>query len=54
MEDGGGGAGQIPFPDAYFDVVCSLNSLDHVDDFDKVAAEIIRVLAPGCQIPQAW
>ena len=41
------GAERIPFPDASFDIVCSLNSLDHVDDLDAVTAEIIRVLAPG-------
>lgn len=39
------GAEQIPFPDAYFDVVCSFNSLDHVDDLNRVIGEIIRVLA---------
>jgi ubiquinone/menaquinone biosynthesis C-methylase UbiE len=47
MEYVAGGAEQIPFPDACFDVVCSLNSLDHVDDLDKVVAEIIRVVASG-------
>lgn len=38
---------QIPFPDKYFDVVCSFNSLDHVDNLDQSISEIIRVLAPG-------
>ncbi|HUT04472.1 MAG TPA: class I SAM-dependent methyltransferase [bacterium] len=41
------GAEQIPFGDGYFDVVCSFNSLDHVDDLDRTVGEIIRVLAPG-------
>ena len=41
------GAEQIPFGDGYFDVVCSFNSLDHVDDLDRTVSEIIRVLAPG-------
>lgn len=40
------GAESLPFADASFDVVCSLNSLDHVDDLDKVIGEIKRVLAP--------
>jgi SAM-dependent methyltransferase len=40
-------AENIPFADGYFDVVCSFNSLDHVDDLDRSIAEIIRVLAPG-------
>ena len=41
-----GGAEDLPFPDGFFDVVCSLNSLDHVDDLDKTIIEICRVLAP--------
>jgi ubiquinone/menaquinone biosynthesis C-methylase UbiE len=41
------GAESIPFPDGYFDVVCSFNSLDHVDDLDRVVAEIGRVVRPG-------
>jgi SAM-dependent methyltransferase len=39
------GAEHIPFPTAFFDIVCSLNSLDHVDDLDQVITEIIRVVA---------
>ena len=39
------GAERIPFPNACFDIVCSLNSLDHVDDLDQVITEIIRVVA---------
>ena len=41
-----GGAEGLPFPDSSFDVVCSLNSLDHVDNLDKTIIEICRVLAP--------
>lgn len=37
----------IPFPADHFDVVCSFNSLDHVDDLDAAIREIMRVLAPG-------
>lgn len=37
----------IPFPDGYFDVVSSFNSLDHVDDLDRTVKEIIRVIRPG-------
>lgn len=43
-------AEQIPFPDGYFDVVTSINSLDHVDVLDSAIKEIIRVLAPGGQV----
>jgi ubiquinone/menaquinone biosynthesis C-methylase UbiE len=38
---------KIPFPDGHFDVVCSFNSLDHVDDLPTTINEIIRVLRPG-------
>lgn len=34
----------IPFEDNSFDVVISVNALDHVDDFEKTASEIRRVL----------
>lgn len=37
----------IPFPDAYFDVVCSFNSLDHVEDLEASIAELTRVIAVG-------
>jgi len=38
-------AENLPFPDASFDIVCSFNSLDHVDDLGKVISEISRVVA---------
>src|SRR6185503_8877421 len=37
----------IPFHDGYFDAVISVNAIDHVDDFEKTALEIKRVLKPG-------
>ncbi|MBI4437481.1 class I SAM-dependent methyltransferase [Candidatus Uhrbacteria bacterium] len=37
----------IPFPDAHFDTVSSFNSLDHVDNLEQTADEIVRVLKPG-------
>lgn len=40
------GAEAIPYPDSYFDVVCSFNSLDHVDDLHAALKEIGRVLKP--------
>jgi SAM-dependent methyltransferase len=42
-----GVAERIPFADGYFDIVASVNSLDHVQDVGRVAAEIKRVLRPG-------
>lgn len=47
MEYVNGNAEAIPFPEDYFDVVSSFNSLDHVDDLGKSMAEIKRVLASG-------
>ena len=40
-------AENMPFADGSFDVVCSFNSLDHVDDLDRTISEISRVTAPG-------
>lgn len=40
-------AERMPFADASFDVVASLNSLDHVDDVGRAIREITRVAAPG-------
>ena len=37
----------LPLLNATFDVVCSFNSLDHVDNLGKTIQEIIRVSAPG-------
>ena len=39
-------AEKMPFPDEYFDIVSSLNSLDHVEDVERTIAEMIRVLKP--------
>jgi SAM-dependent methyltransferase len=40
-------AEQLPVPDGFFDVIISRDALDHVDDFEKTANELKRVLAPG-------
>ena len=37
-----GFAENMPYPDAYFDAVISVNALDHVDDFQKIANERSR------------
>lgn len=46
---------KLPFPDALFDAVLSLNVLEHVTDPFACAAELARVLKPGgtlyCCIP---
>lgn len=41
-----GGSDNIPYSDGYFEVVCSFNSLDHVDNIDRTIIEIKRILAP--------
>jgi ubiquinone/menaquinone biosynthesis C-methylase UbiE len=40
-------AENMPFSDESFDIVSSLNSLDHVDDLHSTLSEITRVLVPG-------
>ncbi|MFZ4507022.1 MAG: class I SAM-dependent methyltransferase [Fimbriimonas sp.] len=40
-------AEHLPFADKSFDFVTSFNSLDHVDDLEKVIKEMTRVLAPS-------
>ena len=42
-----GAAERMPFDDAHFHVVATINSLDHVDDLDAALREIARVTAPG-------
>jgi SAM-dependent methyltransferase len=37
----------IPFSDGFFEAVISVNAIDHVDDFEKTALEIKRILKPG-------
>ncbi len=41
------GAEQMPFDADSFDIVTTMNSLDHVDDVDAAVAELGRVAAPG-------
>ena len=47
MEYVAAGAEAMPFEDDSFDVVTSLNSLDHVDDLGATVREVKRVLRPG-------
>jgi SAM-dependent methyltransferase len=44
------GCEKMPYPDAFFDVMMSMNALDHVDDFHAGAAEMQRILKPGGEI----
>jgi SAM-dependent methyltransferase len=37
----------LPFADGVFDLVCTLDIVEHVDDDDAALAEISRVAAPG-------
>jgi SAM-dependent methyltransferase len=47
MEYVRGVAERMPFPTDSFEVVASINALDHVDDVRRAAAEMVRVLRPG-------
>lgn len=40
-------ARKLPFEDGSFDTVVMINALHHLDDFESVAREVARVLAPG-------
>jgi SAM-dependent methyltransferase len=46
MEYVAAGSEAMPFADGEFEVVTSINSLDHVDDLERTAAEIKRVTRP--------
>jgi ubiquinone/menaquinone biosynthesis C-methylase UbiE len=37
----------IPLPSAMVDILFTMNAIDHVDHFEKMCAEIVRVLKPG-------
>lgn len=37
----------IPLPSNYIDVLFSLNAMDHVDNFEDICREIIRIIRPG-------
>jgi SAM-dependent methyltransferase len=51
-------AGRMHFPCQYFDAIISIETLEHVDDLEAVAAECARVLRPGGQlvitVPNRW
>ena len=36
----------IPIPSEFFDVLFTLNAIDHVDNFEEVCNEVLRVLKP--------
>jgi SAM-dependent methyltransferase len=37
----------IPLPTRYVDVMFTLNAIDHVDNFEQMCCEILRVIVPG-------
>ena len=40
----------IPLPSEFVDVMITMNALDHVDDYDAMCREILRVLKPGGEL----
>jgi SAM-dependent methyltransferase len=51
-------AAKMSFPNAFFDVVVSIETLEHVPNLEASAKEIVRVLKPGGQllitVPNRW
>lgn len=43
-------AAEVPFPDDYFDLVVSFDTIEHVDDDERVFAELQRVTKGGGEI----
>ena len=41
---------QIPIPDAYLDIIFTLNAFDHVADIEIMAAELRRILKKGGEL----
>lgn len=41
-------AEHLPFKDNFFDVILSVNAIDHIDDLVQVAKELERVSKPDC------
>lgn len=37
----------IPVPSGFFDIVFTVNAIDHVKNFDRMCNELIRILKPG-------
>lgn len=40
----------IPLPDGFVDIMYSVNAIDHVDNFEAMCDEIIRVVKPGGEL----
>ena len=51
-------ASAMQFPDAHFDTIISIETLEHVPELTAAAAEIVRVLRPGGEllitVPNRW
>lgn len=51
-------AAAMSFPDAFFDTIVTIETLEHVADLPQTAAEICRVLRPGGEllitVPNRW
>lgn len=51
-------ASEMTFPDAYFDLILSVETLEHIPDLTGAAREMARVLRPGGELvltcPNRW
>jgi SAM-dependent methyltransferase len=49
---------ELPFPDGSFDVVYTMGTIEHIDEYPQSLAEIHRVLRPGGRaivgVPHKW
>jgi ubiquinone/menaquinone biosynthesis C-methylase UbiE len=37
----------VPVPSSFFDIVFTVNAIDHVKNFDRMCNELLRILKPG-------
>jgi SAM-dependent methyltransferase len=56
-----GSISQLPFADASFDLICTFDVIEHVDDDKRALAEVARIAAPAATLllsiplhPQWW
>lgn len=41
---------ELPFPDSFFDILISFDTLEHIKEQEKAVSEMVRVLRPGGKV----